>query len=65
MRGYEFYVVDGEDFYLSKTALKYAIIKNKKHDLPYLKMKQFKNLTFPFMLLYFLILDMQETILII
>ena len=43
VRGYEFYVVDGEDFYLSKTALKYAIIKNKKHDLPYLKMKQFKK----------------------
>ena len=43
VRGYEFYVVDGEDFYLSKTALKYAIIKNKKYDLPYLKMKQFKK----------------------
>ena len=43
VRGYEFYVIDGEDFYLSKTAIKYAIIKNKKYDLPYLNIKQFKK----------------------
>ena len=28
---------------MSKTAIKYAIIKNKKYDLPYLKIKQFKK----------------------
>ena len=43
VRGYEYYVIDGEDFYLSKSALKYAIVKNKKYDIPYIKMKQFKK----------------------
>ena len=28
---------------MSKTAIKYAIIKNKKYDLPYLNIKQFKK----------------------
>ena len=36
-------MIDGEDFYLSKSALKYAIVKNKKYDIPYIKMKQFKK----------------------
>ena len=43
VRGYEYYVIDGEDFYLSKSALKFAVIQNKKYDIPYIKMKQFKK----------------------
>ena len=43
VRGYEFYVIDGEDFYLSKTAFKYAIVQNRKYNVPYMKMKQFNK----------------------
>ena len=43
LRGYEYYVVDGQDFWLSKTVLKYAIIKKTNFDIPYVKMKQFKK----------------------
>ena len=43
VRGYEYYVVDGQDFWLSKTILKYALIQKTKFDIPYLKMKQFSR----------------------
>ncbi|MEC7646397.1 MAG: POTRA domain-containing protein [Bacteroidota bacterium] len=43
VRGYEYYVIDGQDFWLSKTILKYAIVEKTKFDIPYVKMKQFKK----------------------
>jgi len=43
VRGYEYYVIDGQDFWLSKTALKYALIQKTNFDIPYVKMKQFNK----------------------
>jgi hypothetical protein len=43
VRGYEYYVVDGQDFWLSKTVLKYALIEKTNFDIPYVKMKQFNK----------------------
>ena len=46
VRGYEYYVIDGEDYYLSKTAIKYCIIREKNIDIPYIKKKQFNKAHF-------------------
>lgn len=43
VRGYEYYVVDGQDFWLSKTVLKYMLIKKTEFNIPYVKMTQFKK----------------------
>ena len=43
VRGYEYYVVDGQDFWLSKTALKYALIEKTNFEIPYVRMRQFKK----------------------
>ena len=43
LRGYEYYVLDGEHFALAKTALKYEVIPKKKLEVPYFKMEQFKK----------------------
>ncbi|MBT3611473.1 MAG: hypothetical protein HN522_00840 [Flavobacteriales bacterium] len=43
VRGYEYYVVDGQSYWLSKTAIKYALIKKTNFDIPYVKMKQFNK----------------------
>ena len=43
VRGYEYYVVDGQQFWLSKTALKYEIVEKTTFEIPYVKMKQFKK----------------------
>ena len=43
VRGYEYYVVDGQQFWLSKTALKYAIVEKTNFEIPYVKMSQFKK----------------------
>ena len=43
VRGYEYYVVDGQQYWLSKTALKYALIEKTNFDIPYVKMKQFNK----------------------
>ena len=43
VRGYEYYVVDGQSYWLSKTAFKYALIEKTTFDIPYLKMKQFNK----------------------
>jgi len=43
VRGYEYYVVDGQSYWLSKTALKYALIEKTTFDIPYIKMKQFRK----------------------
>jgi len=43
VRGYEYYVLDGESYWLSKTALKYALIEKTNFDIPYVKMKQFNK----------------------
>ena len=43
VRGYEYYVIDGHNYWLSKTAAKYAIIKKTNFDIPYIKMKQFNK----------------------
>ena len=43
VRGYEYYVVDGQSYWLSKTAAKYALIEKTTFDIPYVKMKQFNK----------------------
>lgn len=43
VRGYEYYVIDGQQFWLSKTALKYAIVEKTNFNIPYVKMQQFKK----------------------
>ena len=43
VRGYEYYVVDGQSYWLSKTAFKYALIEKTAFDIPYVKMKQFNK----------------------
>ena len=43
VRGYEYYVVDGQSYWLSKTAIKYALIEKTYFEIPYVKMKQFKK----------------------
>jgi len=36
-------VIDGQDFWLSKTAFKYALIEKTTFNIPYVKMKQFNK----------------------
>ena len=43
VRGYEYYVVDGQQFWLSKTALKFSIVEKTEFEIPYVKMKQFNK----------------------
>ncbi len=43
VRSYEYYVVDGQSYWLSKTAVKYALIEKTTFDIPYVKMKQFNK----------------------
>jgi outer membrane protein assembly factor BamA len=43
VRTYEYYVVDGQNYWLSKTAIKYTLIEKTHFDIPYLKMSQFKK----------------------
>ena len=43
VRGYEYYVVDGQQYWLSKTAIKYALVEKRNFEIPYVKMRQFKK----------------------
>ena len=43
VRTYEYYVVDGQNFWLSKTAIKYSLIEKTNFEIPYVKMSQFKK----------------------
>ena len=43
VRTYEYYVVDGHNFWLSKTAIKYELIGKTNFEIPYVKMSQFKK----------------------
>ena len=43
VRGYEYYVVDGQSYWLSKTAVKYSLIEKTTFDIPYIKMRQFNK----------------------
>ena len=43
LRGYEYYVIDGEHFGISKTAIKYALIPKKKLEMPFVKLEQFNK----------------------
>ena len=43
VRTYEYYVVDGQNFWISKTALKYELIGKTNFELPFVKMSQFKK----------------------
>ena len=43
VRTYEYYVVDGQNFWLSKTAIKYELIGKTNFEIPYVKMSQFKK----------------------
>ena len=43
VRTYEYYVIDGQNFWLSKNAIKYALFEKTNFELPYVKMSQFKK----------------------
>ena len=43
VRTYEYYVVDGQNYWLSKTAIKYELIGKTNFEIPYVKMPQFKK----------------------
>jgi len=43
VRGYEYYVIDGQDFWLTKMILKYAFIEKTNFEMPYVKMTQFNR----------------------
>jgi outer membrane protein assembly factor BamA len=43
IRGYEYYVIDGNHFALSKKALKYCLVPKKKLEVPFFKMEQFEK----------------------
>ena len=43
VRGYEYYVIDGQDYWLSKNVIKYAIVPKNTFEIPYLKMNQFNK----------------------
>tara|TARA_B100000214_G_scaffold374032_1_gene355728 strand:- start:1119 stop:2513 length:1395 start_codon:yes stop_codon:yes gene_type:complete len=43
IRGYEYYVIEGDNYWISKTAIKYNILKKRNFTLPYIKMEQFKK----------------------
>ena len=36
-------MIDGQDFWVSKTILKYAIINKTNFDIPYIQIDQFKK----------------------
>ena len=48
LRGYEYYVIDGEHYTMIKTAIKYELVPKQKLDFPYLKMEQFKKSYYSF-----------------
>ena len=48
LRGYEYYVIDGEHYAMTKTAIKYELVPKQKLDVPYLKMEQFKKSYYSF-----------------
>ena len=43
VRGYEYYVIDGQSYWLSKTAIKYELIEKTAFAIPYVKMEQFNK----------------------
>ena len=43
VRGYEYYVIDNQKFIISKSILKWCLVKEKKFDINILKIKQFKK----------------------
>ena len=48
LRGYEYYVIDGEHYAITKTAIKYELVPKQKLNVPYLKMEQFKKSYYSF-----------------
>ncbi len=43
VRGYEYYVVDGQSYALTKASLRYAILKPHKYKFPYLPVEKFNT----------------------
>ena len=43
IRGYEYYVIDGQKFWLSKSIFKFALIEKNTFLIPKIKMTQFKK----------------------
>ena len=43
VRGYEYYVIDGQSYWISKSALKYELIEKKYFEIPYMRKDQFKK----------------------
>lgn len=52
-RGYEYYVIDGEHYWLTKTALKFALVPKRKLEIPYLKISQFNKAHYSYYLTIF------------
>ena len=43
VRSYEHYVIDGQEYWISKSVFKFELIKKKSFSIPYVNMKQFKK----------------------
>jgi outer membrane protein assembly factor BamA len=41
VRAYEYYVVDGQSYWLAKAALRYELVKPQTYSLPYLRLEKF------------------------
>jgi len=46
VRGYEYYVIDGQQYFLTKSNIKYALVNPVKRTIDFLNIKQFNRLYF-------------------
>jgi outer membrane protein assembly factor BamA len=46
VRGYEYYVIDGQDFVLFKSNLKWTLIKTRETKIPFIKTEKFSRIHF-------------------
>ena len=65
VRTYEYYVINGQRYWLSKTAIKYALVKKNHFNVPFVRKSQFKKSHFSIYLSIFsdlgYVIDRQNT----
>lgn len=50
LRGFEYYVIDGQDYYISKNTLKFELLPRKISHLDFIPIKKFKKIHYAFYL---------------
>ena len=60
IRGYEYYVIDNQKFIISKSILKWCLVKEKKFDINILKIKQFQKSFYSIYFVFFQIMDIPK-----